>query len=103
MVGMWLFGDMYKVSYYESKESPAQLVICAFLSCMIDCSILSQFWVYRKLTSEESAKNKSNICVDTESGRDSITVNTTGENNLTDQESVRTSDRDIELTSKLGI
>ena len=56
MIGMWLFGDMYRVSYYEQKHSPAQLIICAFFSCLVDCAILTQFYIYRKLTAFETAK-----------------------------------------------
>ena len=67
MISMWLFGDLYRVSYYEQKQSPAQLIICAFFSCLVDCAILSQFWIYRKLTAYEDARLKSSLSVDTES------------------------------------
>ena len=99
MICMWLFGDMYKVSYYESKGSPAQLVFCSFFACMVDCAILSQFWIYRKLTAEETLKNKEAIVAasDTESVRESTTEVTISENS----ESVE--EKGIELSGRLTL
>ena len=96
---MWLFGDMYKVSYYHSKESPAQLVICAFFACMVDCAILSQFWIYRKLTEEEALKNKQAIssASDNESGRETTTEVTISESGETNDE------KGIEFSGRLTL
>ena len=55
---MWLIGDFYKAYYYSSNESPIQLVICAFFQVTIDCSILSQFWIYRVNTAIENENLK---------------------------------------------
>jgi len=41
LIGMWLFGDLYKMSYYQSTGSPLQLVLCSFFQCITDCAILS--------------------------------------------------------------
>ena len=73
LIAIWLFGDIYKVSYYEHTSSPPQLVICAFFSCMVDCAILGQFWVYRKLTAYESAKSSS---AGSEADSESIAITT---------------------------
>ena len=53
---MWLLGDFYKAYYYSSNDSPIQLVVCAFFQVTIDCSILSQFWIYRANTKAENVK-----------------------------------------------
>ena len=94
---MWLGGDMYKVSYYESKDSPAQLVICAFFACMVDCAILSQFWFYRKLTTEENLKNKkdASIPTDIESVRDTIgsTIEATASESSIDEKGIELAGR----------
>ena len=91
---------MYKVSYYESKDSPAQLVFCAFFACMVDCAILSQFWCYRKLTAEENLKNKSPFekAADTESGRD--TISSTTEATITERS---IDEKGIELSGSLTL
>ena len=101
MIGMWLFGDMYKVSYYEGKHSPMQLIICTFMACTVDCIILSQFWLYRKQTEVEAAKMKAVMdAVDTESVRDSVTLSTiSGENNTPFEQSVD-SDKGVELPDR---
>lgn len=53
---MWFFGDLYKMSYYQSTGSPLQLVLCALFQCTTDCAILAQFWIYRKKNAEIQAK-----------------------------------------------
>ena len=67
MILMWLFGDLYKVSYYTQKDSPLQLVLGGIFSCTVDLTILSQFWIYRRGTDEECAKNIGVTSIDTES------------------------------------
>ena len=74
MIGMWLFGDMYRVSYYEQKQSPAQLIICAFFSCLVDCAIIFQFYIYRKMTAYEEAKTQSSRSVDSDTLISSATI-----------------------------
>ena len=56
LIGMWFFGDLYKMSYYQSTGSPLQLVLCSFFQCATDCAILSQFWIYRKRNAEIQQK-----------------------------------------------
>jgi len=47
LIVLWLFGDLYKMSYYQQTEAPTQLLLCAVFQVCTDISILSQFWVYR--------------------------------------------------------
>ena len=56
MIGMWLFGDLFKLYYYNSTESPLQLILCSFFQCSTDCAILTQFWIYREKNAQMTAK-----------------------------------------------
>ena len=56
LIAMWFFGDLYKMSYYQSTGSPLQLVLCSFFQCVTDCCILAQFWFYRKRNAEIQLK-----------------------------------------------
>ena len=56
MIGMWLFGDLFKLYYYNSTESPLQLILCSFFQCTTDCAILTQFWIYREKNAQMTAK-----------------------------------------------
>ena len=56
MIGMWLFGDLFKLYYYNSTESPLALILCSFFQCSTDCAILTQFWVYREKNAQMTAK-----------------------------------------------
>ena len=56
LIGMWFFGDLYKMSYYQSTGSPLQLVLCSLFQCCTDVAILSQFWIYREKTAEMAKK-----------------------------------------------
>ena len=64
LIGIWLLGDLYKMSYYQSTGSPLQLVLCAFFQCMTDCAILSQFWFYRKRNQEIAMKQNAQLKAD---------------------------------------
>ena len=98
MIGMWLFGDMYRVSYYEHSKSPAQLIICAFFSCLVDCAILSQFYVYRRLTAYENAKSQSTLDSDTLISSATITANFTN----IEEQSRESSEKMIEFSVSNG-
>ncbi len=64
LIGIWLLGDLYKMSYYQSTNSPLQLVLCAFFQCATDCAIMSQFWVYRKKNMEIAQKQSAQMKAD---------------------------------------
>ena len=64
LIGIWLLGDLYKMSYYQSTGSPLQLVLCAFFQCATDCAILSQFWFYRKKNLEIAMKQNAQLKAD---------------------------------------
>jgi hypothetical protein len=48
LIMLWFLGDMYKFSYYISKESPKPLILCAAFQVCTDIAILIQFKVYSK-------------------------------------------------------
>lgn len=50
LILMWLVGDVYKMSYYQTTAAPVQLLMCACFQVTVDVSIISQFWLYRKET-----------------------------------------------------
>ena len=60
LIGMWLFGDLYKLSYYSAQAAPVQLFACAGFQVMMDLAILSQFWIYRaeNARKEQEGKNQ---------------------------------------------
>ena len=62
LIFMWLLGDFYKLSYYNSTGAPVQLLACAAFQVVTDIAILSQFWLYRvktaQMTSQDQKKSK---------------------------------------------
>ena len=50
LIAMWMFGDMYKLTYYYSNDSPIELIFCSIFQICTDCSIMSQFWIYDENT-----------------------------------------------------
>lgn len=56
LVAQWLFGDLFKLSYYSATGSPTALVMSAFFSCCVDCLLFSQFWLYRQRSNDIQAK-----------------------------------------------
>lgn len=43
----WLCGDIFKVSYYCSRDTPIQLIVCAIFQLSTDFVVVWQVWYYR--------------------------------------------------------
>ena len=55
LVGTWIFGDLFKLSYYFYSKSPMPFKVCAIIQLSVDVIIISQI-MYYKFSS--STKNK---------------------------------------------
>jgi len=58
LIGMWLFGELYKLSYYSAQAAPIQLFACAGFQVTMDLAILSQFWIYRAENARKEQEGK---------------------------------------------
>lgn len=52
LILIWLWGDVYKLSYYIGNSSPVALQACSSFQILTDLLILGQFALYRRNTSE---------------------------------------------------
>jgi len=46
LIFMWLFGDLFKLSYYYGHGIPMQLLACSGVQVVVDVIILGQFPLY---------------------------------------------------------
>lgn len=44
----WLCGDIFKVYYYCSRNTPIQLIVCAIFQLSTDFIVVYQIWYYRQ-------------------------------------------------------
>lgn len=56
LIIMWLFGDLYKLSYYYTYKSPLPLILCTVFQICTDCLILNQFTLYCKKNDQKKGK-----------------------------------------------
>lgn len=52
----WLSGDIFKVSYYCSRNTPIQLVICAIFQLSTDFIVIYQIYYYNQQLQENIDK-----------------------------------------------
>ena len=50
ILAVWVFGDVFKMAYYFSTDSPIQFVACTVFQLCIDAVILCQIYLYRRNT-----------------------------------------------------
>ena len=58
MILLWLAGDVFKLHYYHSNESPVQLILGTLFTGVIDMIIMLQFWAYSANTAKKVQEEK---------------------------------------------
>ena len=52
----WLCGDIFKVSYYCSRNTPIQLIVCAIFQLSTDFIVIYQIYYYKQKYDENLDK-----------------------------------------------
>ena len=61
MILLWLAGDVFKLHYYVSNESPMQLVLGTLFTGVIDLAIMGQFIVFSANTAKKVQEEKDTV------------------------------------------
>jgi len=48
LIGSWFLGDLFKTTYFVTKNQPFQFILCGIFQLIVDSSIIGQMFLYTK-------------------------------------------------------